>query len=71
MYVESTCKYLDNFKIPVKSATIEIVIAIENGRSLKLRQMQRLFSFCLPLDQHQMWGLRAITWCIFGPLGVA
>jgi hypothetical protein len=54
MYVESTHKYLHDLKMPVKSATMEIAIAIENGWSLKLRQMSHLLFFCLSLDQHQM-----------------
>ena len=49
MYVKSTFKYLHNFRMPVESATIEIVIVIKNGRSLKLRQMRQVNTFAFIL----------------------
>ena len=52
----------------MKYATIKIKIVIEHGRSLKLLQtclpLRRL-----PLDQHQMQGLRAIPWPAHGSWG--
>ena len=35
MYVESTYKYLHDFRKPVESAMIEIATVIKNHRSLK------------------------------------
>ena len=42
MYVENIYNYFYDFRRPVKYATMEIEIAIENSRSLKLRQTLRV-----------------------------
>jgi hypothetical protein len=38
IYVKEVNYYFHNFRMPVKSATMKIESAIENGQSLKLRQ---------------------------------
>ena len=42
MYVENVYKYLHDFRRPVKCATTNFEIAIENVRSLKLRQTRQV-----------------------------
>jgi hypothetical protein len=45
MYVGSMYKFLHKFRSPAESAIIEIAIAIKNGQSLKLCQMQQVEVF--------------------------
>ena len=45
MYIESLYKYLHKFRRPAESAMMEIAIAIENGRSLKLSQTRQGVAF--------------------------
>jgi hypothetical protein len=49
MYVESTFKYLHDFRMLVESATIKLAITIENGQSLKLHQRQQHVAFAFIL----------------------
>ena len=42
MHVENPHNYYADFKIPVKCATMKMTIAIDNGRSLKLRQTRQV-----------------------------
>ena len=54
MYIENSYYYFHDFKRPVKCAMIKFKIAIENGRSLKLRQTRQVVGVCLCITLHSI-----------------
>jgi hypothetical protein len=72
VYVESVYNYFHDFRTAVKYATINIEIAIENGRSLKLRQTRPKVDASLIYCEHDATkdgGYPACQWVARG-LGV-
>jgi hypothetical protein len=53
MYAESICYYYYDFRRFINNVTNKTANMIENGRSLKLRQMQQEFHFNQVLPQYQ------------------